>query len=151
MKAFHFRLDQALRWRATQVDIEKSRAAAAAAQLVAVRLELEARRNELKSGARSLMGTSTGSALAGFAAWRERTMLRIESLEKTEQDAERAVAAQMQLLVEANRRCRLLENLRHTEHAQWQKEFGRELEAFASEAFLGRLQSKSGRARSSGG
>jgi hypothetical protein len=151
VKAFHFRLDQALRWRATQVDIEKAKVAAAAGLLASIRSDLESRRASLNESARHLAAGSNGAALEYWAAWRDRTGRQIKDLVVNLREAEGALAVQMKLLVEANQRQRLLENLKQTEHARWHVEFGRELEAFASEAFLGRLQSKSGRARSSGG
>ena len=148
MKAFRFRLDQALRWRATQVDLEKSRVAAAAQRLASLQAQAEAGRRELREIPPQL---TTGSELQSRAVWRDRLRRQILDLEKRAKEAEQALAAQMKLLVEADRDRLLLENLRETEQARWQSAFNRELEAFAGEAFLGRLQSKSGRARSSGG
>ena len=151
MRAFRFRLDQALRWRATQVELEKARVGIAAGRLAALRVEADGRRQELKDSARQIGAGTTGSALESLAVWMDRTRRRILELEKQTLEAERALTAQMQLLVEANRKHLLLENLERTERARWQVAFSRELEAFAGEAFLGRLQSKGGRARSSGG
>jgi len=151
VKAFEFRLDQALRWRSTQVDIEKSHAAQAAARLAAIRAELEARRTELREAPRHLSAGSNGASLESFGVWTNRIRRHIADLEKKAKEAAAALAARMELLLEANRKRRLLENLRQTEHGRWRVESNRELEAFAGEAFLGRLQSKNGRARSSGG
>jgi capsule polysaccharide export protein KpsE/RkpR len=148
VKAFRFRLDQALRWRATQVDLEKSRAAVAATRLANLRARAEASRRELKESPPQL---TTGSELQSLAIRRDRMRRQILDIEKQAKEAEQALAERMKLLVEANRKHLLLENLRQTEQARWQSAFTRELEAFAGEAFLGRLQSKSGRARSSGG
>ena len=151
MKAFRFRLDQALRWRATQVDIEKAAAASAASRLAGIREEAESLRQSLTGSALELASGATGESLKSWSAWRDRTRRRIVELEGKEQEARKALDDQMQRLLEANRKQRLLEKLREGEQARWQADFGRELEAFASEVFLGRLQSKSGRARSSGG
>ena len=151
MKAFRFRLDQAKRWRATQVDLEKSRVALAAQRLAVLRSEAEARRKKLKESAQYVVKGMTGSELESLAVWRDRMRRQIVDIEKQADAFQQALAAQMKLLVEANRKHLLLENLEQTEQARWQSAFTRELEAFASEAFLGRLQSKSGRARSSGG
>jgi hypothetical protein len=48
----------------------------------------------------------------------------------------------MALLIEANQKLRLLENVKRTDQGRWRKEFDRELAALADEAFLCRLQSK---------
>jgi hypothetical protein len=151
VKAFRFRLEQALRWRATQVDLEKSQVALAANRLAAIRADVESRRKELNDGALKMAAGVTGSALACWAPWADRTRRQIVEFEKKTREAECVLAARMRLLVEANQKKQVLENLEATERDRWQGELGRELEAFASEAFLGRLQSKSGRARSSGG
>jgi hypothetical protein len=151
VKAFHFHLEQALRWRATQVDLEKSQVSMAAGRLAAIRADMESRRNELKDSAIHLVAGITGSALESLAVWTDRMRRHILELEKKAQEAERVLAARMQLLVQANQKRELLEHLKRTEHAHWLGEIGRELDAFAGEAFLGRLQSKSARARSSGG
>ena len=151
MKAFRFRLDQAKRWKATQVDLEKSRVALATQRLAALRSEAEARRKELRESVQYVVKGMTGSELESLAVWRDRMRRQIVDIEKQAGEFQQALAVQMKLLVEANRKHLLLENLEQTERARWQSAFNRELEAFASEAFLGRLQSKSGRARSSGG
>jgi hemerythrin-like domain-containing protein len=134
VKAFRFRLDQALRWRATQVDLEKSRVGIAASRLAALRAQADARARELKD---QQIGTvATGSELASLAVWRDRMRRQILDLEKQAKQAERALAEQMKLLIEANRKHLLLENLERTEQARWKAAFSRELENFASEAFL---------------
>ncbi len=79
------------------------------------------------------------SAYAGYAV---RAKARIRDLEARTREAEGALAVEMKRLIEANRGVRLLEKLRHTEQDRWRLAFGRELEAFAGEAFLHRLQSR---------
>ena len=143
MKAFRFRLDQALRWRATQRDLEKSRVAVAAKVLNELRAEIETLRRSLTGGSLELSTAgTTGESLASWAAYTEHTVRRIKELETKALKAEQALAAQMSLLTEANRKVRLLENLRHSELDHWNAEFNRELEAFAAETYLFRLQSK---------
>jgi flagellar export protein FliJ len=150
MKAFHFRLDQALRWRATQLDIEKSRVAAVAKRLADIRLALETLRSNLSNSTSQLGPVSDGSSLEILSAYTEKTRRQITELDKSLMPAQQALAAQTQLMIEANRKLHLIEKLKHTAQTAWNEEFTRELEAFAGENFLGRLQSKK-RARSSGG
>ena len=143
MKAFHFRLDQALRWRATQRDLEKSRVSVAAKRLQDLREEIDRRREEITAGARQL--PSSGATGALFAAWNgftEQSRRRIRSLETSAAAAEQDLAIRLQALTEANRRVQLLENLRQTAHGNWKAEFNRELETAAGEFFLFRLQSR---------
>jgi flagellar export protein FliJ len=138
MKAFRFRLDSAHRWRSAQNDLEKSRVAAAAKRVQDLRAAIEARRVELAHGARQLTPVASGSALELWSAFTSKARRQIGELEKAVKKAEQDLAAQTQALLEANRKLRLVENLKQTAHSEWQGEFNRELEAFAAEAFLGR-------------
>jgi capsule polysaccharide export protein KpsE/RkpR len=143
MRAFHFRLDQALRWRAAQLDLEKSRVSLAAKLLQDLRSEIETRRRDLADGAGQLSAHGgTGSSLALWAGFTDRSRRQTNELEKRAVQAAQALSAQMQLLVEANRKARLLENLKQDERSQWHAEFNRELESFAGESYLFRLQSR---------
>src|SRR5205814_1276856 len=140
-----------LRWRATRVELGESQVSLAAKRLADIRADADSLKEERKDSALKMAGGATGWGLGSWAAWAGWKRRASGAVAKKAQEAERVLASRMQLLIEANRKRELLENLEGTERARWQREFGRELEAFASEAFLGRLQSKSGRARSSGG
>ncbi len=141
MKSFHFRLGQALRWRNTQLEVEKAKVSAAARQVRELRGEIERRQAELLDGAASLPQTGvTGSTLALWGAFTENSRRRIHSLETSVGKAEQVLRAQMELLTEANRRVRLLENLRDGDLARWKADLDRELENFAGESSLVRLQ-----------
>ena len=141
MKTFHFRLEQALRWRNTQLELEKAKASAAARQVRELRAEIERRQAELRDGASGLPQAGvTGSTLALWGAFVENSRRRIQSLETSAGKAEQALRAQMDLLTEANRKVRLLENLRDGDLARWKLDLDRELENFAGESSLVRLQ-----------
>jgi hypothetical protein len=142
MKSFTFRLEQALRWRETQVRLQKSRVAGAAGRLAEIAALLEARRSELANAATRIVDAPTGDALASYGGFREKSRARIRDLEAQALIARRALTLEMNSLIEANQRSRLLENLRRTDQARWRREFDRELAAFADEAFLSRIQSK---------
>ena len=145
MKAFHFRLDQALRWRATSVDLEKSRVALAAGLVRQIRGAIEQHRTDLADGATRIASVAfqaSGGSLALWAAFTVRSQRQIKELESSAVEAEKALSAQLELLVEANQRLQLLENLKKSAQSKWQAEFNRELEAFAVESYLFRLQSK---------
>jgi hypothetical protein len=140
MKAFSFRLEQALRWRGTQVAAQQSRTAAAAAQRSAAGAILTSARAEVAGGAADIIAIvrEPGSfPLSSYAAFLERSRARIRQLEANLAAAERALALERDLLVAANRKLRLLENLKHDAQLRWRGEFDRELSAFADEAFLG--------------
>jgi hypothetical protein len=152
MKAFRFRLDQALRWRATQVDLEKSRLAAAALALRQIQDSVHHISAELAAGSRQISsGEQSGEAFTHWAAYTEHSRRQLSLLETKARESEKTLATQTKALADANRRLRLLENLKLGEQSQWQAGFNLELQTFADENYLFRLQSKNGRARSSGG
>ena len=136
MKAFTFRLEQALRWRGTQVAAQQSRVAAAAAQWFAVEALLTSAKAEAAGGAADIIRQPTNLALSSYAAFTERSRARIRQLEANLAAAERTLAAERELLLAANQKLRLLENLKHDAQLRWRSEFDQELSAFADEAFL---------------
>jgi hypothetical protein len=151
MKAFQFRLDQALRWRATQADLAKAKVAAAAGQLSGLQCQLELRRTQLSGDARDLTTTAAGLSLEAWPAYLKKVRREMTLIEKEIREAERKLGEQLSLLVEANRKVRLLENLKQSERTHWTAELDRELDKFSGEAFLVRYNRESSRARSSGG
>ena len=143
MRAFHFKLDPALRWRETQLRLEREAVSRAANQVTAVQSELIAKHNELRSGSSQLI-TAGSTAFGSWAAYVERSRRRIRLLEEQLKQARKALAIQTQKMVDAHRKLRILENLKRENRALWEKELDRETEAFAAEAFLARLSRDSG-------
>lgn len=150
MKAFVFQLEQALRWRETQVGLGKLRVAAAAGHAGAIQTLLDARRSEAASGAAQIAHFPTGVALASYAGFIERSRARIGDLDTKLAAARRTLAVERERLLDANRKLRLLENLKRSEQDRWHADFERELAAFADEAFLARQHSKGTIERRSG-
>ena len=150
MNAFHFRLDSALRWRATQLRMEQETLSRISSHLVALQAEMTAKHTELRSGSAEL-ATTGSAAFASWSAYTERSYKQIRALEDQLRQGRKAQALQTRKMVEAHQKVRVLENLKQQEQTRWTLELNRETEAFAGEAFLARLQSKNGRARSSVG
>jgi hypothetical protein len=142
MKAFTFPLEQALRWRETQVNLRKSRVAGAAGRLAEIAAILEGRRTELANAAARIVDAPTGAALVSYAGFREKSRARIRDLEAQALVAQRTLTLEMNGLTEARQRSRLLENLKRTDQTRWRREFDRELATFADEAFLCRIKAK---------
>src|SRR5215469_5952387 len=142
MKAFRFRLDQALRWRRAQADQLRAKAAAAADRISVLSADLEARERTLHSDAESLTQRPDSEGLQNWSAYMRRVKREKTDVEKRLREAERLLGEQIRLLVEANRKVRLLDKLREKAAQQWNADMQRELEAFANDAFLGRLQSR---------
>jgi hypothetical protein len=142
MKAFTFPLEQALRWRETQVNLRKSRVAGAAGRLAEIAAILEGRRAELANAASRIVDGPTGAALVSYAGFREKSRAWIRDLEAQALAAQRTLTLEMNGLTEARQRSRLLENLKQTDQTRWRREFDRELATFADEAFLCRTKAR---------
>lgn len=140
MNGFRFRLDRVLDLRRTEMERAEAqlrREAAQATELDRARAEVEAAgiRAELEVRA---WDPVTGSDLAALGGYR----LAIERRER-ELDAQRAqarmrLAAGRDAVMEARRRCRLLERLKERQLAEWQAARDRELETLAAESHLAR-------------
>jgi hypothetical protein len=135
MKAFHFRLDPALRWRDTQLRMEQEAAARIATRIAALQSELNAKHAELRSGSAELVNVG----IAAFESWNAyvtRSKARIRTLNAQILEARKALVVQTQKIAEARRKLRVLENLKENAQTQWTKDFSRETEALAGETFL---------------
>src|SRR5580693_598836 len=104
MKAFAFRLEQALRWRETQVRLQKSRVAAAAGRLAEIEAIFHARRSELSIAAAGIVDCPTGSVLEFYAGFKEKARARIRDSEAQALAAQRTLALEMNRLIEANQK-----------------------------------------------
>src|SRR3979490_2960399 len=103
MKAFHFRLEQAMRWRSTRVEIERARVAMASQLVRHIQRDIRQHRAALSTGSEQISrGGSMGASLAHWTAFQDRARREIKVLESKAAEAEKALAAQMQFLMEAN-------------------------------------------------
>jgi hypothetical protein len=149
MKAFHFRLDPALRWRSTQLRIEREGVSRTAGQLSALQTELNAAHVGLRSGAADLVSAGS-AAFASWAAYVDRCRRRIRVLEDQSREAKQSLSLQTRKMVEAHQKVRVLENLKRDAQAGWVRELSRETEALAGEAFLASLLRKARTIHSNG-
>jgi hypothetical protein len=151
VRAFVFRLDQALRWREAQVALQKSRVSGAAGRLAAIEGRLISRNTESSAEAAHIALQPTGAGLSSYPGFAESSRREIGKLQTQMKEAQSAVTAEMKALVEANRRLLLLENLKSGARATWVRELDRETAQFADESFSAGYNRGKKRARSSGG
>jgi hypothetical protein len=138
MNAFRFRLDRVLEWRRTQLELEENnfrRETAALAALDRVRAELEAAGVKAEVQVRQSR-TITGRELAALGEFR--LLVRSREADIARQRAERvkSLAAQRAVLLEAQRRCHLLERLKERRLEEWRLAGNKETEDLASETYL---------------
>ncbi len=138
MKAFHFPLEKVLAWRRLQLDLEESRfkrQSAALAALDRTRAELEATAIRAEVQVRAWTPLA-GEDLAALARYRDYVDHAERTLAVRRAACQHQLEEQQKLMMEARRRCRLLERLRDRRLAEWRVHSDRELEQFASECYL---------------
>ena len=140
MKSFHFPLQKALEWRQLELELEEARYKQQAAELA----ELDRRRAELEaSGMRAEVQVRewnpvAASDVSALGSFRLRVKREDDALGRERAECVRKLAEQQQHMLEARRRCRLLERLRERRMAEWTAACSHELEELAGESYLAR-------------
>jgi len=138
MTTFRFPLQKVLDWRRTQLELAEARFQRQIAALAAIDrayAEMEA------SGIRAEVEVRRWDPLAGRdLAALGRFRLLVQSREKQmalqRAECQRELAVRKSAMLEARRRCRLLERLKERRRAEWQAASDREVEEVAAESFL---------------
>ena len=140
MRNFRFSLEKILSWRRAELHAEEARLAV----LFTERSRLDARRAAIcdvrESAARQLLaaGPVDGSELESLQGYRRRLEKELIAMDRRRAQSAEQIALQQARVVDAHRRARLLEKLRARRLEEWRTEWQREVENFASEAFLAR-------------
>lgn len=85
--------------------------------------------------------------LAALSAYRRHVRLEQSKLDRLLFECSRRVERQRAEVLEARRRCRLLEKLHGKCKSTWQAAFAKEIDSLAEESFLARWSAQSGAAR----
>jgi hypothetical protein len=140
MKNFRFPLDQALRLRRSQFDVERAHSERLALQFARIRqtgLDLKAG----ATGVRAWIPENApidSAALATMPHFQQRVRDHLARLAEEQKHVESLLAAQQLKTMEAARAVKLLEKLREQRWNEWSAAVQLEQENFASEAFLAR-------------
>ncbi|MBZ5583370.1 MAG: hypothetical protein LAQ30_14405 [Acidobacteriia bacterium] len=138
MQPFRFSLDRVLAWRRTQLGLEEARfrqEMAAMAGIDRLRAEAEAAGVKAEMNVRGWR-TVTGAELAALGEFRRAIQARKAEIAARRVRQVQKIAAQEAALMEARRRCRLLERLKEKRAGEWRSASDRELEEVASESYL---------------
>jgi hypothetical protein len=138
MAGFRFRLDKVLEWRQTQLELEEikfKRETSALAEIDRRRAECEASGIKAEFQVRGWTQV-TGRDLEALGSFRLRVKEEEAALTLKREAQAKRVAAQEAAMLEARRRCRLLERLKEQRAEEWRREENRALEAAASETYL---------------
>jgi hypothetical protein len=140
VKKFHFPLECALAWRRRQCEDEERRLECTLAALHAIegrRRALAASRQEAQASIRGHTAPAVPE-LWSLSQYLSCALRQERVLEADRASQVRAVDAQRRRVLEARRRVRLLERLKEDRLAEWNRDFNRELENLAAEAYLTR-------------
>jgi hypothetical protein len=138
MKTFHFPLEKALEWRRIELELEEARYKQQSAELASLdrrRAEIEASGIRAETQVREWTPVSAGD-LAALGNFRLRVKSDEAELACRRAECARKLADQQKHMLEARRRCRLLERLKERRLAEWKSAGDRELEAIAAESYL---------------
>ena len=138
MNAFRFRLEKVLEWRGKQLELEENKfrwEIAALAALDRARAELEAAGVKAEAQVRQAP-TITGRELAALGEFRLLVRSREADIARQRADRVKSLAARKAALLEAQRRCRLLERLKERRLEEWRLAVNKETEDMVSETYL---------------
>jgi|SRR5581483_5613422 len=141
MAGFRFRLEQVLRWRQTQRDVEELKVKQLTAALHQVQAQLariKATRLATELEARNLHSLGGGD-LAALATYRARMERQEKLLIRDCETRELRLGEQRKRWTEAQRSYKLLEKIRDRQRSEFEVEADRRAEALVAELYLGQL------------
>jgi len=138
MTTFQFRLQKALDWRRTQLTLAEARAEQQMAALAAIdqaRSELEAMGHRTEIEVRQFAPLD-GGHLGALGSFRLAIRARGKDLAGKRAECQKELAVRQSAVLEARRRCRLLERLKERRWAEWHQAAERELDELAADSYL---------------
>ncbi len=138
MIPFRFPLQKVLDWRRIELDLEEikfKKQTAALAGLDRMRAELEAAGIKAEVQVRDWSPLS-GRDLAALGNFRLYIRMKERGIAGQRAKCQEELDAQQRLMLEARRRCRLLERLKERRFSEWELAQNREIEQLAAESHL---------------
>ncbi len=138
MSGFRFTLEKALELRRLQLEVAESAFQRQGAALVALdhaRDDLRASRANAEAQVRD-GGSVPGCDLAALGAFRLHVQAKEKELARRRVEGETKLEECRNAMLEARRRCRLMERLKERRKQEWETARNRELEELASESYL---------------
>ena len=138
MNSFRFPLQKALDWRTTQLELEEARFKLQVAALAALDRERAGWEAAGINAEIQVRGWSplAGGDLTALGNFRLNVKQREAEVDARRLECQKNLEAQQSAMLEARRRCRLLERLKDRRLAEWRSARDHELEQLASESFL---------------
>lgn len=138
MKKFQFRLDSVLRWRKSQLQLERATLSRLLGEEQRLKLELQALADQRREALATLQraGYLETVELRALSAFLVGSTARETVMHEQVARMQGAIAAQRSQTVVAERNVKLLETLREKRLDAWTAEFHKHLDAAAEEAWL---------------
>ena len=138
MKKFEFPLARVLEWRRTRATLEESRLGRLNRELRGLESRAAITRTQQEQSERALRASAslTGTELVAFDSHKRFLTAECERLSGLAANCRTRIAAQIQVIAQAQRDVRLLERLHHRKHAAWQAELWKEIDREAEELHL---------------
>jgi hypothetical protein len=138
MKKFEFRLDAALRWRNTQLQLERARLQKLLGEEQRLKCDLQHLADERQA---ALSDLQTSEHLRSFdlrvlSVYLVGAEARAHLLREQVEKCAGIIQQQRQRLLEAERNVRLLEKLKESRYSEWKHAFDQEIELGAEESWL---------------
>ena len=146
MKTFQFPLQRALDWRRTQLELAEARVEQQLAALAAIdqtRAELDAMGHRTEVEVRQFPRLEGGD-LSALGSFRLAIKARGRDLAAKRMECQKELAARQAVLLEARRRCRLLDRVKERRLKEWKSAADRELEELAADSYLAQWARRQG-------
>ena len=140
MKTFRFPLEKALDWRRIELELEEVRYKQQVGELAGLdrqRAEVEASGIRAEIEVREWRPIAAGD-LTALGSFRQYVKSRESEIARLRFEAAQKLAEQQKVMLEARRRCRLLERLKEHRLTEWTAGRDREVEEIAAESYLAR-------------
>jgi flagellar export protein FliJ len=137
MKDFRFKLQKVLDWQLEQCDSIENRVKSLCRELAHIQARIAEVQADLVAAERQVLSAHCldGTSLHDLAAYRIMLRKRTDSLNLERQGCETRLKQQRARWIEARKRYRVLDRLRHRKWAEYASEMDRELELLAAEAY----------------
>ena len=138
MKKFEFRLDTALRWRNTQLQLERVKLQKLLGEEQRLKSDLQRVADERQAAASELQtaGSLRSFELRALSAYLVGAEARSHLLRGQIAKYAGPIQKQRQCLLEAERNVRLLEKLKEDRYSEWKHAFEQEIQLGAEESWL---------------
>lgn len=141
MKAFQFKLERVLEWHAAQLSVEEAKLSQLRRELVELDASVAFLEESRIDAETTLQGQVclAGSDLEALDAYLRHARKQEENLRAQRLDTGKRIAVQLEHVLSAQRRHRLIEKLRERRHREWTTALNTEVEQLAADTYLAKF------------